>query len=212
VAALDAQTGSINWLTTYPRVAFGGSDPDRNDLHFQRDLNPCLVYRDLVIVAPLDCDRQMALDATTGVPIWTTRLDVAADAVHLLGVCAGNVIVSGDCLYWLDAADGRLVGQFPGPFRAAPGFARPLPRGCGRGMLAGKHIYWPTRDAILVFPQQVSPQAYGATPNPEREIPLARFGIRGGNLAASQGMLLVASDDRLVAFGRAAGTGPLLEK
>jgi len=60
------QDGAIRWLTEYPRVDLQNENPDRNTQHLFRDLTPCLLHRDLVIVAPLDCDRLFALDANTG--------------------------------------------------------------------------------------------------------------------------------------------------
>jgi outer membrane protein assembly factor BamB len=192
--------GTIKWLSVYPRAPLSGVDPDRNDLHFYRDSNPCLVYQDLVIVAPTDCNRIFALDANTGAPIWATQEEVAADVVHFLGVSDNNLIASGECLYWLDVYTGRFVGQFPNKFLPAPGFARPSPRGYGRGLLAGSHVYWPTYESILVFEQRAIRSAHGWEPVPIREIPLAASGVTGGNLVAANGILLIAGADQMAAF------------
>jgi outer membrane protein assembly factor BamB len=201
VAALDAEHGNVIWLTSYPRRYLEHADADRNDLHFYRDMNPCLVARGLVIAAPADSNRLMALDATTGIPIWVTRAEVGADIVHLLGSSGNQLIASGECLYWFDLDDGEFVAQYPGGFDPTPGFARPSPRGRGRGVLAGEHVYWPTSDAILVFPQRPARSAYGKTAAPVREISLAEHGARGGHLAVGRDVLLIAAADRLWAFG-----------
>jgi outer membrane protein assembly factor BamB len=200
IAALDARSGATVWLTTYPRTGFGGTDPDRNELHLYRDLNPCLLHQDLVIVAPTDCNRVMALDATTGMLIWATRADVAADAVHLLGVASGEVVVSGECVYWLDAWSGVRVGQFPGSFHPAPGFARPSPRGYGRGVIVGEHVYWPTHDAVLVLKHAAKNSSLGI--ELVREIALRPLGATGGNIVIAGDVLLIASADHLWALAR----------
>jgi outer membrane protein assembly factor BamB len=200
VAALRASGGDIEWLSTYPRVSLQDDDPDRNDQYRFRDLTPCLVCGDFVFVAPMDCDRIFALDATTGHPLWMTERERAADAIHLLGVGADTLLVSGNYLYWLDRYTGRLVGQYPLPRKAAPGHARPNPRGFGRGLLAGSHVYWPTREAIFVFERQMVRSQRGREPVLVREIPLVPRGATGGNLVIADGVLLVATADRLYAF------------
>src|SRR5262249_30233456 len=49
VAALDAETGSIRWVATYPR-----EDRAEGAAGHDRDLNPAIVHDGLVIVAPDD--------------------------------------------------------------------------------------------------------------------------------------------------------------
>jgi hypothetical protein len=200
VAALEASTGHVRWQTSYPRS--GSEDPaaDRNKLHLYRDLNPCLLYRDILVVAPTDCNRLFALDATTGIPVWVTPAELAADAVHLLGVSQDRLVVSGECVYWFEIHSGRLVGLFPESFKAAAGFARPEPRGYGRGVLAGQHLYWPTRDAIVVIGAGTNQLANDWRPVVVREIDLSEFGATGGNLSWGNRTLLIAGADRLLAF------------
>lgn len=200
VAAVAAASGEIQWLTTYPRTVPRYSDPDWDDRYLFRDLNPCLVYRDLVFAAPTDCGSVIALDAITGRPCWMTDADQLCDVNHLLGVGDDRLLASGDGLYWLDPLSGRLLGQFPRPTSSAPGHARPNPRSWGRGVLAGSHVYWPTRDAIYVLEQRTLRTPYGWEPVLVREIPLRPRGASGGNLVIADGMLLVATADRLYAF------------
>ncbi len=200
VAAIDTKDGSTKWMTEYPRVDIHEENPDRESRNLFRDLNPCLLHDDLVIVAPTDCDRIFALDANTGIVIWATARDRAADAVHLLGVGQGNLLASGDYLYWFDVYTGRLLSQFPAPQRSLPGLAKPSPTGFGRGILAEKHVYWPTRESILVFDQQVLADRIGRIPKIVREIDLMSRGATGGNLVATSHYLLIAAEDRLVVF------------
>jgi len=201
VAAVRASDGQVRWVAAYPRTGLASSDPDQSVGQFFRDLNPCLVWKDLVIVAPSDSDRIFALEAATGQLAWALPPGAAADAVHLLGVGQDTLIASGDWLYWIDAQSGRLLAQFPqaGPTGAAQ--AAPSPRGFGRGILAGEHVYFPTRESILVFDQRPVRTDFGRQPQLVREIPLVSRGATGGNLVIASGVLLVATGDRLVAFG-----------
>jgi hypothetical protein len=200
VAALSSTDGAIQWLTEYPRVDLQNENPDRNTQHLFRDLNPCLLYRDLVIVAPRDCDQLLALDANTGILIWASLPEQAADAIHLLGVGDEHLIVSGDYLYWFDVYTGRLKSQFPAPHRSLPGHAKPSPHGYGRGILVDKHVYWPTRESIFVFDQRIRPEMLGREPEAIRTIDLASRGVTGGNLVLSERALLIATQDQLIVF------------
>jgi outer membrane protein assembly factor BamB len=198
IAALRTCDGEFQWLTTYPRIPLQRTDPDRNELHRYRDLTPCLVSGDTVYAAPRDSPAVFALDAITGHVLWTNHS--AVDAIHLLGVAEDRLVLSGDCLYWLDAKDGSWRGQFPPGTKAVPGHARPAPRGWGRGVLGGANVYWPTRDTIYVFRQRTVACQNRWEPTLVRRIPLKPFGARGGNLVMAQDVLLVASADRLLAF------------
>jgi outer membrane protein assembly factor BamB len=203
VAALSKDDGRVSWVVKYPRAAFHGGDPDRSESHFFRDLNPCLVAGDLVIVAPADCERIFSIRRGTGSVAWTTEAGVAADAVHLLGARGKSLIASGDYLYWLDLRTGAVQVQYPAPASTGPGFAAPSPRGLGRGMIAGEHVYWPTRENILVFHQIPRKTPSGYSPQGVREIPLFPRGGVGGNIVIAEGKLFLASGDKLLAFGEA---------
>ena len=205
VAAVRAADGQAQWLVKYPRSTFEPSDPDVGNSQFFRDLNPCLVWKDLVIVAPSDSDRLFALEASTGQLAWTLPPDAAADAVHLLGVSDAQgpetLLASGDRLYWIDASSGKVLARFPQGGPPGPLQAAPSPRGMGRGVLAGSHVVYPTRESLLVFDQQPVKSDLGWQPRLVREIPLAPRGVTGGNVVIGGGVLLIATGDRLVAFG-----------
>ncbi len=200
VAALRPDNGELMWLTEYPRLDLRDQNPDRDARPLFRDLNPCLLHRDLVVVAPMDCDRIFALDANTGGRVWSSLPGQGADAIHLLGVGAEHLIASGDYLYWFDVTTGELLSQFPAPRRFAPGQAKPSPCGYGRGLLAGQHIYWPTREAILVFDQRTQRGEFGGMPELIREIPLVPRGAMGGNLVLVDDSLLITTANRLFVF------------
>jgi outer membrane protein assembly factor BamB len=202
VAAIDVDDGKIKWITEYPRVDLHDDNPDRNALHLFRDLTPCLLYRDLVIAAPMDCEQIFALNANTGILIWASLREQAADAIHLLGVGQDHLIASGDYLYWFDAYTGRLVSQFPAPHRSLPGHAKPSPHGYGRGILGDKYVYWPTRESIIVFDQRIDRKTIGRSPQPVRTISFNHHDSPTGNLVLTDEFLLVAAANRLIVFAR----------
>jgi outer membrane protein assembly factor BamB len=195
VAAISARDGRLQWATLYPRARSTESDgQDKRAAHFYRDLNPCVYYRGLLLVAPSDSEAIFALAADNGESIWESYLP--EDAVHLLGVGHGNLLASGDSLWWIDARQGKVQKRWPGT----------SPLGYGRGILVGDQVVWPTRDALYVFDQEIGEQpAAVAARDP---IPLAdQRDAGGGNLVASGDVLVIAASDRLYGF-RQAGRAP----
>ena len=207
VAALAARDGQIRWITRYDREKSG--DLNHRAAHFFRDLTPCLYDRGMLYVAPFDSRKVFALDASTGADAGTPSNDASRprpweapyseDAVHLLGVGGGNLLASGDKLWWINlAGEGKLLKIPQNPF---PGGAQP--KGLGRGVLVGDTVYWPARnreaggDFIYTFNQSTGQQT-------RQPIDLKMRGVSGGNLVVARGHLLIASADELCAFSLAA--------
>jgi outer membrane protein assembly factor BamB len=192
VAALDAETGDVSWISRYDRhtgktFVLGSAVP----LHFDRDPSPCAYSDGLLFVAPSDAPTILALDANTGKTIW--QQDQLSDALHLLGVAGKHLIVSGNVISGLDISSGHVVWTWPENDRAGI-------RGMGRGVFAGNEILWPTRNEILV----IDPQTGGQTRPPISLSPLAG----GANLAISQGRLVVAGYDKLMVWGPPTSVAP----
>ncbi len=185
VAAVSARDGRLQWATLYNRAKKAGPDgQDRRTAHYYRDLNPCVYDRGRVLVAPTDCDAIFALDAGTGELLWETRLP--EDTVHLLGVGSGNLLASGDTLWWIDAAGGKVLKRWPDT----------SPLGHGRGTLMGREVVWPTNGELFVFDQAVTEQAAA----PRDPVKLSERNAAGGNLVAARGLLLIATPEKLFAF------------
>jgi outer membrane protein assembly factor BamB/tetratricopeptide (TPR) repeat protein len=184
VAAISAIDGELEWVSLYPRERQG--DLLRPSPHVSRDLNPCLMDRGRLYVAPSDSPRIFALDATTGQILWqsTTALE---DLVHLLGTSDDQLIAGGDRLYWISLRPddaGRVTRVWPDGDEKL---------GYGRGLLAGDCVWWPVRDKIYVLDRR--------TARLKKAIDLAPRGVGGGNLLVADGRLLIATDDELVAIG-----------
>jgi outer membrane protein assembly factor BamB/tetratricopeptide (TPR) repeat protein len=180
VAALDAETGEVRWLATYPTPDVRNGGPA-----VRRGLNPAVVHEGLVLVAPEDTQEILAFDADDGRLAWKSQ--PLPDVVHLLGVARGHLFATGrHRVYTLDAKTGRVERAWPD---AGLGY-----EGYGRGILAGDRVYWPTRTEIHVLDQ-----ATGG--NEHATIPLFQaFGRGGGNLAVGDGYLVVAGADELAVY------------
>ena len=198
IAAVRATDGAIRWITTYPRMTFRAGDAAGAGPHFFRDMNPCLIHRGVIVVAPADCQQVFALEAATGEVLWSESSGKTRDVVHMLGVAGNDLVVSGDYLYWLDLYNGRIGKQFPAGVDRDVTAARPDPRGFGRGLIAGGEVYWPTRESIYVFRSQ--PLGQGTRWRLHRQIDLLPRGVSGGHLILSQNRLLLVTAKRLFAF------------
>ncbi|WP_337174771.1 PQQ-binding-like beta-propeller repeat protein [Paludisphaera sp.] len=180
VVSLDAGTGAILWVASYPR-----HEPGRG-IAAERDLNPAVVHDGAVFVAPGDASAIFAFDARSGRLLWKTEsIPDDVKISHLLGVAKGRLVATGDRVLLFDAKDGRLERAWPDSGGR---------EGYGRGLLAGGRIYWPTRAEIFVLDQETA--ALAAPP-----IRLAEaFHTTGGNLVAGDGYLVVAQNDGLTVF------------
>lgn len=190
VAALDCANGEVRWLHTYPRVKLGDLRRLADTGHFYRDLTPCLVHQDTVIVAPFDSPTILLLDAATGAVRWST--DAAPDAIHLLGVQGNTLWASGDRLYAIDVRSGQLRGRWPEA-------VQPDPRGLGRGAIVGDAVLWPARHELFVFAASL-PDAAKSLIKKQAPIDWSKLGVTGGNLIWCDGRLIVATERDIFAF------------
>jgi len=190
VAALEADSGQIRWVYVYPRAeSFGGSNRPK---HWFRDLNPPLVYRGMLFVIPSDYTGVLALDAATGVRLWDS-VNSATDAVHLLGVCNGRLVATGDVTYWFEFRGGGLNLIWPS---LNDGFR---PR--GRGLIAGDQVIWPAFQAghPRLITVGLKSRINGAVAkdqvaHPPQDVPAV------GNVIAAGKYMVIATGDRLYVF------------
>lgn len=188
IAAVAARDGAVRWITTYARTSvFDLSKPLG---FYYRDLNPCVVEKGQVFVAPSDTPDVLSLDAATGQLLWRIELP---DVTHLLGARSGRLIAAGDRIYWIGYSTARPTER-PQMLTWFGGGSSP---GYGRGVIVGNVVYWPTRFEIHVFDVNS-----GIRRDVIRLLRDPAFGQPAGNLVVSNGFMVVAQPDRLVGFSQ----------
>ena len=184
IAAFDTEQDSLKWIFHYHRSARSERAAPRPAALLAP--TPCLVHKDFAIVAPLDSERILALDVTTGQLIWSVQREAGMELLHLLGVAGDRVIASGKALYAFDLYSGQLRARFP----SAP---ETTVHGYGRGLLAGNQVYWPTgRVLFFLDANSLSPV--------RQPVHLERLGIQGGNLVLAGETLLITGPQRMSAL------------
>ena len=182
LAAIDAATGSMLWVATYPR-----QDQRMLGAGMDRDLNPAVIHDGRVFIAPADADAVFAFDSSSGRLLWQSeRLADDIKLSHVLGVAKGRLVATGNRVVLFDEKTGRRVNAWPDAGKALDGY--------GRGLLAGDKIYWPTQNEIQVLDQRT-----GLRADPPIKL-LENYHTKGGNLVAGDGYLIVAQADGLVVF------------
>lgn len=180
LASVNARTGTLNWLTTYPRDVTAAREKRET-----AGLRPAVVAGGLVFVSPSDSRRIYAFDADTGRLVW--KADPPDRVDHLLGVADGKLVATGDFVWTFDAASGRLLSQWPD--QKAPD------SGYGRGLISAGEIYWPTEDRLYVLDL--------STGRPSRRPPIELRELyrgEGGNLIAGEGYVVVAQSGKLAVY------------
>jgi outer membrane protein assembly factor BamB/tetratricopeptide (TPR) repeat protein len=195
IVAVDAHDGRLEWAVTYesvvPRRLFQVSS------HLHQGLLPAMFHDGFVFVAPNDCNRLFCIEADSGRVRWQLKQPAPDRWRHLLGIVpggdAGRLIVSGSTLASIDIATKRIV--FGGLVNGQDAIRiPPVEQGYGRGVLAGNVILWPTRESIKIV------DAVAGTVIGNKPLHAPGAAEMGGNLTVSQGMLIVAQPERLVAY------------
>lgn len=195
IIAVNASDGRLAWAVTYESLA-----PSKSLVsNPEQGMVPAMFHDGLVFAAPNDCSRVFCIEADSGQVRWQLRQPepMGNRWRHMLGVVpggeSGRLIVSGATLSAIDIATRKIVY---GP-RAGVGNRSPLgdsERGSGRGVITGELILWPTRESISIY-DAVSGAMIG-----NRPLNSGGNAETGGNLTVSQGMLLVAQPEKLVAY------------
>lgn len=188
IVALHATDGSYRWVVTYPRV-----EPESQaEFNARRKLgpNPCVVHSGVVFASPYDSSDLLALDAASGLVLWSREVRSRPRAI--LGVGRGpsagdqTLVVETDQMWGLDPVTGHVRWQIGG--------RHPMFQSHGRGLLAGDTVVCPTREEIWLVDQ--------ATGNLLRRLRLSENESgSGGNVLVAPGRLVISGTDRLTAFG-----------
>jgi outer membrane protein assembly factor BamB len=182
IAAVSAVDGRLSWAVTYESqpVELSPALPQP-----RRWPSPSVAAEGAVYVAPADSRELWCLDAANGRVRWRRESPEPIDAV--LGVVHGRVFFSGQSLYAFDADQGRLLWSFRSH--------EPEDAGYGRGVLAGRDIWWCSRLALRKIEQESGALLSEV---PLRDAPEPRS---GGHVVCAHDTLLITSANRITAYG-----------
>ncbi len=181
VAALEPSDGRVRWVVTYFPKVRRSNWPQPPTL--AEGLTACVYAGGWLCVAPRNSDTLLVLDADSGTVLH--EVPVPSPTQHLLGVIGYTLVGSGRGLWGVDVRTGR--------FRWRVRFDDPAGWSFGRGVVAGRHVFWPTREEILVVDAE--------TGSLVRRIDVRRrYGLSGGNLLVAGGHLVLATPESLVVF------------
>lgn len=194
VAAIDALLGCPLWATAYevvqiPSTYFWYEAPRRWAL---AENSPAVVAGDLLLVAPTDGTRLLALERASGRLRWSHpyrgRDGLDSRPVTLLGADAGHAFITGDGVkaIWLqdDPARGRKAGTVAWP-------STPFPDGevvAGRGLIAHDSLWVPTLNRIFRI-DRMTGKVLQQFPRGDTD------GMATANLVWGEGVLALAGRD-----------------
>jgi len=192
VAALRVRDGRLQWLRTYPReVASQEADgPDRSAAAAGRSPPACLFHQGLLLLAPADSRELLALDAASGLQVWSCRMPWPV--LKLVGMLGDQLILMGNRLWAIDIATGTRVDGW-GEQTAGWGESVGDPEdgtGAGEGVIAGKTLYWPWDGKVWVLNRTTGRPSVLAMESvaeePMVDLPnAARLSVAGGRLIAA---------------------------
>lgn len=200
VAALDPDSGRIEWLTNYTRFMDRLVSFPISKRFGYRDVTPPLATGGVAFIAPQDCPEIFCLDTQSGEVLWVSTVAAGNENVHILGVTQKSLVICGDRLTWLDRRTGNLLHQYP--TIGARAFENELsqPRGLGRGCLYREKIYWPVANRILVFEAEPTGRRWSERIEPAQILSLGQVANAGGNVICYQDMLVLATASRLLVY------------
>jgi len=131
--AVSTDDREIKWAVRYGDFESGLSLPSSP----RRLLSPPVVAGGVVIHAPVEDERLLALSTADGVPRWSATLD---DGAYVVGAAQGKVVLAGRRLKAHSLFDGST--KWISHLEAAP---------TGRAAIAGDAIYVPTWGGLAVY-------------------------------------------------------------
>ena len=195
LAALNAFTGEVVWISGYPRVHSGRWDSGNSGegrscirprilkLLSRGPVSP-IVTPDTIVIAPKDAPGLIGFDRKSGAVRWQNEL---LDSPYLAGVCGNNVLTIGNTVRAIQIANGATAWEY-----ALNGEAV-----FGQPGYSGEIVYLPTEDRLHLIDAR-SGKLQGTYPWDPRVGPL-------GNLAISGKEIVGVNTHYVAAIGAAGG-------
>lgn len=180
LAAVDLQSGLLRWMRVYQGRGKASAGWATQVSSWQ--YNPTMIWKDRVVIAPLDRDEVLVLDRATGHIVTEISSADLDNAQTLLGIREDRLYFLGNHLGAWDLVENRKVWSEPLP---DPGLF-------GRGTVVNDAIFVPTAGYLFRYSLDGELLERAAW-NPLQ----AR-----GNIVATPGELLVASSERITCFAQ----------
>ena len=192
LAALNAFTGEVLWLSGYPRAHVSNWDSGNSGagsnvrlrtlkLLSRGPVSP-IVTADTIVVAPKDGPGLIGFDRKTGVVRWQDEL---LDAPYLAGLCNGMVLTVGNTIRAIQTRDGSTAWEY------APAGETIF----GQPAYSGETLYFPTEDRLHLVDARTGKLQH-VYPWDPRVGPL-------GNLIVSNGAIIGVNSRCVAAIGPA---------
>lgn len=183
VAAVNAQSGRVCWLTLYRREPGGQWNDSGRGAVAPWHYNPVLADGDLLVCYPLDSDALLLLDVGTGAVRETLPAASLSDAVSILGVREHVLYGLGDTVFAYDLARRQQAWSTPLP---------PDEQLYGRGLLTVDRLLVPTRARLCNY--TLDGELCGTIP--------WEFSKDAGNVLATPDRLIITGNSRVSAYAR----------
>ena len=201
VAALRTSDGQPLWIRTYRRMA--DWSPEQFAPSGPHPPSPAVYRHGLLLVAPTDSQRFMALDAATGAIVWT-KLSPGPQ-VRILGATQQKLVLAGNRLWAYDAKTGKRIARWGNDTKDA---ATDASGNALLGVIAGDTVYWPTEGAIRTV-DLVTGRASEVLVDGKWWIPqpfTLATELEEMQLVVAGGRLVVATQDHITVLGQAVPT------
>lgn len=200
VAAVEGSSGRLRWMVRYPREELAESPFETQRFAEGKRLSPVAITGSHAVICAADLDRVVVVDPIDGRLLWATPPGLGDDIDQVLGAADGRLIMAGHRVYWFDVSSGRLAGVFPNAVTRQAGGGIAQPAGAGKGVMTEQHIFWPTREKVLVFDTELATIEGRSQPRLLDQIDLRPAGIVGGHLAVGGRFLVNAGPRHLAVF------------
>ena len=178
LAALNANTGDIEWVAEYPRLRAGNLYTGNSGIDgfmprilkvLARGPSSPVVGDNVVALAPRDAAGIVAFDRRTGEFRWAHEL---LDARYIAGVCDGKLLAVDDTVTAVDLDSGKIAWEYSAAGK----------RLAGQPGYAGSVLYLPYDDGLQLVDAHTGTWKSSLKWDPKTAGPLANFVVTGSHI------------------------------
>ena len=198
LAALNAYTGDVFWISDYPRLRAGNLSTGNSGIEgfmprilkvLARGPSSPVVGDNVVALAPRDATGIVGFDRRSGELRWAREL---IDARFIAGVCDGKLIAADDTVTALDLDTGKIAWEYSGGAAAGAGAAGQLKRLAGQPGFSGGMLYLPYDDGLHLVDAKTGELKNRQTWDPKTSGPIANIVVTGSHLIGVNNSVLAS--------------------